>query len=56
MFYDILGKEINTLVNEHKNGDRFTVNLNIDDLVCGVYFYYLKINDFVDSEKVMVLK
>ena len=56
MIYDLLGKEIKTLVNEQKNGDRFTVNLNIDNLVSGVYFYYLKINDFVDLKKIMVLK
>lgn len=56
MIYDLLGKEIKTLVNEQKNGDRFTVNLNIDNLVSGVYFYHLKINDFVDSKKIIVLK
>lgn len=39
MIYDLLGKEIKTLVNEQKNGDRFTGNLNIDNLVSGVYFY-----------------
>ncbi|MCH7723760.1 MAG: T9SS type A sorting domain-containing protein [Bacteroidetes bacterium] len=56
MIYDLLGKEIKTLVNEQKNGDRFTGNLNIDNLVSGVYFYHLKINDFVDSKKIIVLK
>ena len=39
MIYDLLGKEVKTLVNEQKNFGRFTVNLNIDNLASDGHFY-----------------
>lgn len=54
--YDILGEEITTLVNEAKTTGRYTHSFNGSDLPSGVYIYQLKVNDFVSSKKLMLLK
>jgi hypothetical protein len=54
--YDILGEEIKTLVNEAKTPGRYTYSFNGSDLPSGVYIYQLKVNDFVSSKKLILLK
>ena len=39
--YDILGKEITTLVNEYQNAGNYEVELSAEELTSGVYFYKL---------------
>jgi len=40
--YDILGREITTLVNETKPAGSYSVNFNASHLPSGVYIYELK--------------
>ncbi len=54
--YDILGKEVATLVNEQKNQGRHSVNFNASHLASGVYLYQLRVNDYVSSKKMLLLK
>jgi hypothetical protein len=54
--YDILGREIKTLVNEEKQSGTFTVNFNAGDLASGVYFYQLQAGDFVQTKKLVLMK
>ena len=54
--YDILGKEVATLVNEQKIGGKYEVKFNAGSLASGVYFYTLKINNYVSTEKMILLK
>lgn len=54
--YDILGEEITTLVNEAKTTGRYTYTFDGSDLPSGVYIYQLKVNDFVSSKKLILLK
>jgi hypothetical protein len=54
--YDILGKEVKTLVNEQKTAGRYEVNFNASDLASGVYIYKLQVNDFVSSRKMLMIK
>ncbi|MCO6472904.1 MAG: T9SS type A sorting domain-containing protein [Melioribacteraceae bacterium] len=42
--YDLLGKEISTLVNGHKNPGRYSVEFNAENLPSGIYFYRLTSN------------
>jgi len=39
--YDINGKEITTLVNEHRQSDYYTEFFNASDLASGIYYYKL---------------
>ncbi|MCU7490431.1 MAG: T9SS type A sorting domain-containing protein [Ignavibacteria bacterium] len=54
--YDLLGKEVKTLVNEYKEMGRYSVELNASNLPSGTYIYELRANDFVKSGKMILLK
>lgn len=54
--YDVLGKEIITLVNEEKPAGNYEVDFNAEDLSSGVYFYQLQIGDFISTKKMILLR
>ena len=54
--YDILGKEVKTLVNENKNAGRYEVTLNASNLASGFYIYKLSTNTNVSIKKMLLLK
>ena len=54
--YDVLGQEVATLVNEVKEPGTHAVEFNAASLASGVYFYRLQAGDFVQSEKLVILK
>jgi hypothetical protein len=54
--FDILGNEIETLVNEEKPAGYYPVEFNAATLPSGVYFYQLKVEDFVSTKKMILLK
>ncbi len=49
--YDVLGKEIATLVNETQSAGRYTVDWNAGKNPSGIYFYKLSAGDFVSIKK-----
>ncbi len=53
--YDILGREVAALVNEYKIPGSYTVNFNGANLPSGVYPYQLKINNFFETKKMILL-
>ena len=54
--YDILGKEISTLVNERKPAGNYEVEFNASQLPSGIYFYQLTAGSFVQTKKMIVTK
>jgi hypothetical protein len=59
--YDVLGREVATLVNEVKEPGTYTVEFSAkggsgSNLASGVYFYRLQAGDFVQTKKLMILK
>ncbi len=54
--YDLLGKEITTLVNTKLNAGEHTVQWNTENMASGIYIYKLITNDFVQAKKMMLLK
>ncbi len=42
--YDILGREITTLVNEYKQAGSYNVEFNAAELSSGIYFYKITAN------------
>jgi hypothetical protein len=54
--YDILGNEVRTLVNENKVAGRYEVNFDASSLASGVYLYTLKVNDYADVKKMILMK
>ena len=54
--YDILGKEVATLVNEEKPAGTYEVDFDASGLSSGVYIYSLKVNGVTISRQMMLLK
>jgi len=54
--YDVLGTEIATIVNEEKIAGNHTVEFNASSLPSGVYFYQLKAGDFIQTNKMILMK
>jgi hypothetical protein len=54
--FDILGREITTLVNEVKEIGSYPITWNAAAMSSGVYFYQLKAGNFVDTKKMVLLK
>ena len=54
--YDILGKEVATLVNEVKSAGSYSVDFNASNFTSGVYFYKIETNGFSDIKKMMLIK
>lgn len=54
--YDLLGREIETLVDEYKPPGVYEVEFNAEGLPSGVYFYKLKVGEFVKTRKLLLLK
>ena len=55
--YDVLGKEIVTLVNDIKPMGRYKVYFNGENLATGQYYYYMSVgNRLVDTRKMTILK
>ncbi|MGB3018063.1 MAG: YCF48-related protein [Ignavibacteria bacterium] len=54
--YDILGKEIETLINENLSAGTYTVKWNAANYTSGIYFYELRTNGFSETRKMVFLK
>ena len=54
--YNILGKEIETLVNQTLTKGRHTLVFNASNLPSGVYFYTMATGSYVSTKKMMLLK
>jgi hypothetical protein len=54
--FDILGREVATLVNEVKSPGTYTVQWDASGVASGVYFYRLKAGAFVETRKMCVMK
>ena len=54
--YDILGKEISTLVNEKLSSGSYEVDWTATGYTSGVYFYRLVTRDFSKTKKMLLIK
>jgi len=54
--YDVLGKEVATLVNSYKESGRFSVEFDASNLSSGIYIYKLTSDTFSEVKKMMLVK
>jgi len=54
--YDVLGKEVATLVNEEKPVGKYEVVFSGDGLPSGIYYYRLTVGSFTETRKMILLK
>ena len=54
--YDLLGKEIATLVNGSIKAGQYELQFNASSLTSGIYFYKLAAGNFTDTKKMIIIK
>ncbi len=54
--YDILGREVATLVNEKKAPGKYSVEFDASGLSSGTYFYRLEAGTFTETRKIVLLR
>ncbi|MHB1688279.1 MAG: T9SS type A sorting domain-containing protein, partial [Ignavibacteriaceae bacterium] len=54
--YDILGRQVATLVNQFQSQGSYTVSFDASKLASGVYFYKIESGSFQSVKKMMLLK
>jgi len=54
--FDVLGREVATLVNEEKPAGRYKVSFNANKLPSGIYFYRITAGSFHQTKKMLLLK
>ncbi len=54
--YDILGREVTTLVNENKTPGNYSVTFNGNNLSSGIYFYRISAGRYSETKKFILLK
>jgi hypothetical protein len=54
--YDVLGKEVATLVDEQRSAGRYSVRWDASNFSSGVYFYRLRAGVYVETKKLVLTK
>ena len=54
--YDMLGKEIATLVNEKLSPGTYSVEWNASEFPSGVYFYKLQSESYSETKRMILMK
>lgn len=54
--YDILGKEVASLVNQKQDAGKYSIQWNASNLSSGVYFYQLRTNEFIQTKRLILAK
>ncbi|HPN37313.1 MAG TPA: choice-of-anchor J domain-containing protein [Melioribacteraceae bacterium] len=54
--FDILGKEVITLINEELNAGNYTKTFDATNLGSGVYFYKLQAGNFSETKKMILMR
>jgi photosystem II stability/assembly factor-like uncharacterized protein len=54
--FDLLGREVATLVNEEKPAGEYEVEFDGSDITSGIYFYQLIAGEFTETKKMILIK
>ncbi len=54
--YDLLGNEVETLVDEFKPAGTYSVKFNGSELTSGIYIYRMQAGDFVSTKRMALIK
>ncbi len=54
--FDVLGKEVATLVDEYNPAGKYEVEFDASSLPSGVYFYTLSAGNYTETKKMMLIK
>ena len=54
--YDLLGREVATLVNEEKGVGKYEADFNGNGLASEIYFYRMQAGDYIETKKMILLR
>jgi hypothetical protein len=54
--YDLLGRQVQVLLDEYKPAATHTLTYDASGLTCGVYFYRLQAGDVIEIKRMVLLK
>jgi hypothetical protein len=54
--FDVLGREVNTLVNKPRSAGKYSVSFDASNLSSGIYYYQLTLGEFIKTKKMVLLK
>jgi hypothetical protein len=54
--FDVLGREVATLVDEFRNAGSYEVEFDASHLASGIYFYQLKTDNFMITKKMLLIR
>jgi hypothetical protein len=54
--YDVLGREVTTLLNEVKSAGSYSINFNASNITSGIYFYKIQSGSFSQIRKMVLIK
>jgi hypothetical protein len=54
--FDVLGREVGTLVKENMDAGNYVVDFDASRLSSGVYFYQIEAGDFIQTKKMLLVK
>ncbi len=56
IIYDLLGREIQTLINKELEAGYHEINFDASSFPGGVYFYRIQAGDFIQTKKMILIK
>jgi hypothetical protein len=54
--FDVLGKEVATLINDVKPAGSYEVQFDASNLPSGIYFYKLSAGTFTETKKMVLIR
>jgi len=54
--FNLVGQEIETLINEYQQSGKYEVEFNAKDLPSGIYLYKLQINGYVSVKRMTLIR
>jgi Secretion system C-terminal sorting domain len=56
IIYDLLGREVQTLINKELETGYHEINFDAGNFTSGVYFYRIQSGDFIQTKKMILMK
>jgi len=56
IIFDVLGRKVKTLVNQRQSNGNYKIPFDASVLSSGIYLYQLRVNDFIETKKMVLLR
>ncbi len=56
ILFDVLGREVETIVNGEQDAGYYEVEFNASRLASGIYFYRIQAGDFIETKKMVLMR